>query len=262
MVVAASLLSVAAGPHVEPAQAAGHNREPLVYAHRGYVDNKHTENTMQALNHARRAGARAVEVDMSLTADDQIVIMHDATLNRTTSCRGKVHEQTLAHIQGKCLGKANKERIPDVEAVVTWASRNDMNLILEIKKGNAWDKETITRLRDIIAAKSMMRDTVVHSFWKEPLLLAEEVDPGLRTQFIAADWDDAKGVRDEVDGVNLRVEELTRGRVDSMHEDGLYVIARDSENPSEWAKAERVGADGILTDSVAQAVRAHSQRRY
>src|SRR5262249_8823673 len=71
---------------------------PLVIAHRG--DSAHRpENTLAAFASALEVGAELVELDVQLTADGHVVVIHDATLDRTTSGRGPVVERTLAEVR-------------------------------------------------------------------------------------------------------------------------------------------------------------------
>ena len=67
-------------------------------AHRGAMET-HPENTIPAFREAVKAGAHMIEFDVQLTNDNKLVVMHDATVDRTTSGTGKVLELTLAEIK-------------------------------------------------------------------------------------------------------------------------------------------------------------------
>ena len=69
-----------------------------VFAHRGY-SGKYPENTMLAFREAEKVGADGIELDVQLTKDGQIVIIHDETLNRTTNGKGYVKDYTLAELK-------------------------------------------------------------------------------------------------------------------------------------------------------------------
>jgi glycerophosphoryl diester phosphodiesterase len=71
---------------------------PLFMAHRGSSDEL-PENTLAAMQRAREQGADILETDIRFTRDDEIILMHDATLNRTTNGAGTVAELTLAEIK-------------------------------------------------------------------------------------------------------------------------------------------------------------------
>ena len=76
---------------------------PLVIAHRG--DSAHRpENTLAAFAAALEAGATAVELDVQPTADGELVVLHDATLDRTTNGVGEVRGLPLASIRGLSAG--------------------------------------------------------------------------------------------------------------------------------------------------------------
>ena len=71
---------------------------PKVIGHRGAALAA-PENTLESFREAHRQGARWVELDVSLTADDQILVMHDDTLDRTTDGKGPAHEKTMADLK-------------------------------------------------------------------------------------------------------------------------------------------------------------------
>src|SRR5688572_15966515 len=76
---------------------------PLVIAHRG--DSAHRpENTLASFASALELGAAYVELDVHLTRDGEVVVIHDATLDRTTDGRGPVRDLTLAEIRRFCAG--------------------------------------------------------------------------------------------------------------------------------------------------------------
>jgi glycerophosphoryl diester phosphodiesterase len=84
-----------------PAQAATRwiqPRAPLNMAHQGGED-EFPSNTMYAFRKARRAGADMLELDVGMTQDDKVVVMHDSTVDRTTNGRGPVAFKTLRQIK-------------------------------------------------------------------------------------------------------------------------------------------------------------------
>ena len=69
-----------------------------IMAHRGSRINR-PENTLTAFEEAVRVGADGIELDVHLSKDGQVVVIHDETLDRTTDGAGFVHEWTLADLQ-------------------------------------------------------------------------------------------------------------------------------------------------------------------
>jgi len=97
----------------------------LVIAHRG--DSAHRpENTLAAIAGALELGVSAVEIDVQLTRDGRVVVMHDPTLDRTTSGRGEVRQLSLAEIRALSAGYPSRfgtayqgEHVPTLAEVLT-----------------------------------------------------------------------------------------------------------------------------------------------
>ena len=75
-----------------------------ICAHRG-ANETHPENTLAAFREAIQLGAHMIELDVQMTKDNELVIMHDATVNRTTNGKGRVSDLTLAEIKELDAGK-------------------------------------------------------------------------------------------------------------------------------------------------------------
>ncbi len=115
---------------------AGPDRGPFISAHRGF-STAAPENTLPALERALAAGANVAEIDVKLTRDGHLVLMHDATLDRTTSGHGPVGAATLAEVQtldaGSWFGPAFAgTRVPTLDEVLEW-SEGRLGILLEMK---------------------------------------------------------------------------------------------------------------------------------
>lgn len=100
------------------------------------------ENTLAALRAARAAGCVWAEVDVRLTADAVPVLLHDATLERTTSGRGRLADSTLASLRGLDAGAwfadtHRGEPLPTLEEAMAEAARLGLRLNLELKSDAA-----------------------------------------------------------------------------------------------------------------------------
>jgi glycerophosphoryl diester phosphodiesterase len=119
---------------------------PLVIAHRG--DSAHRpENTLAAYASALELGASAVEIDVQLTRDGRVVVIHDPTLDRTTSGRGDVRQLTLAEVRAVSAGYPSRfgsafqgEHVPTLAEVLTLL-RDRARTMIEIKKESVSDDE-------------------------------------------------------------------------------------------------------------------------
>ena len=109
---------------------------PLFAAHRGGAL-LWAENSLLAFRNALALGADFLELDVHLTRDGEVVVIHDATLERTTTGSGPVRERTLAELGAVRLkdrdGEVLEERIPTLDQVVALAAAGKRQILLEIK---------------------------------------------------------------------------------------------------------------------------------
>lgn len=109
---------------------------PFISGHRGGVNVGFPENSIEAFENTLRHTHATFEIDPRLTKDSAIVLMHDATLNRTTTGKGKVGDYTLAELKQLYLkdveGNVTTFRIPTLEEAIIW-SKGKTVLILDKK---------------------------------------------------------------------------------------------------------------------------------
>ncbi|ANH37572.1 Glycerophosphoryl diester phosphodiesterase [Nocardioides dokdonensis FR1436] len=241
----------------EDAAASTHVGDYRVVAHRGAPARHVTENTLPALERAVGTGASAVELDVSLTADGGFVLLHDATLDRTTTCRGPAVRRSLRWIRSHCRGVRGREPVPSLDAALAYLRGTDVDLLLEIKRhpGAEWDAAALTRLRAAVEKAGMRDRTLLLCFHAPTLALAEQTVPDLETQWIVTSWKQQvhRARRDPttwVDGVNVWVRQLTRKRVRRLQAAGLLVLGRNTQARRDWARLRRYGVDGVMTDDV------------
>ena len=94
---------------------------PFIFAHRGASAHA-PENTLAAFELAIQQNADGIELDVKLTADGQVVVIHDATVDRTTGARGRVKDLSLADLRSLDAGSSfastfKAEKIPTLEEV-------------------------------------------------------------------------------------------------------------------------------------------------
>jgi glycerophosphoryl diester phosphodiesterase len=163
----------------------------LVVAHRGAASLA-PENTMQAYRLGVEAGADAIELDVHLTADNQLVVIHDETLDRTTDRSGAVASLTMADIGAADAGfrfeavdgtlpfRGKGLRVPTLPEVLDWLPEG-IGLVVEVKAreatGPAVEALLGSRVRAAGAASLI-------SFDEQAIDRAHELDPGLPTGYL------------------------------------------------------------------------------
>jgi glycerophosphoryl diester phosphodiesterase len=141
---------LAAPAHAETAA------RPGVIAHRG-VALEAPENTLPAIAKAIDLGCALAEIDMRYTADGEVVLVHDATVDRTTDGKGRVAEKTLAELRALDAGASRGPefrgtRIPTLREAVELA-RGRIQLYLDLKEP---DPRPVVRVIEQLGARSMV----------------------------------------------------------------------------------------------------------
>lgn len=158
-----------------------------VCGHRGHCIDQ-PENTMAAFRRAVELGASSLEIDVVLSADDEIVVLHDITLDRTTSGRGLARSHRAAEIAKLDAGSHFDpafagEPVPLLREVLEFARDNGIGLHCEIK--DALNEDALIDRLDVLLKETGAADWVVAiSFDHQQLAKARQKIPGLRTEGI------------------------------------------------------------------------------
>jgi glycerophosphoryl diester phosphodiesterase len=158
-----------------------------VCGHRGYSLH-YPENTLPALEAAKASGATTVEIDVVLTADDEPIILHDLTVDRTTNGHGFAADLSLEQIRRFDAGVGFHPffvgtKIPTVAEALDWAKAGNMGLVLEIKEAERPDL-AVERVAALLRATGTVDRVIVISFDHVTLKRAVERHTGLRTEAI------------------------------------------------------------------------------
>jgi glycerophosphoryl diester phosphodiesterase len=163
----------------------------LVVAHRG-ASARAPENTLEAFRLAHEAGADAIELDVHLTADRELAVIHDETLDRTTDRPGAVASLRMDDIRGADAGasfgggegehpyRGRGLSVPSLAEVLDWLPA-EMGVVIEIKAHGAADA-VVEALRGR-AAREEERVSVI-SFDEGSIDRVRQLDPGIRTGYL------------------------------------------------------------------------------
>jgi glycerophosphoryl diester phosphodiesterase len=137
----------------------------LVTAHRGDWRNT-SENSIQALKNCVSMGVDIMELDLKKTKDGHLVIMHDATVDRTTTGKGNVSDLTLAEIKSLYLrsgtGHKSAHRVPTFDEILAESKKK---IIIDVDKGYDYFPEVIKALR----ATGTVAEVIVNVAGSTPL---------------------------------------------------------------------------------------------
>ena len=226
-----------------------------VVAHRGNSAIA-PQNTLAAFEAAWRAGADCVEMDVQLTADGQVVVIHDDTVDATTDGTGAVAAYTLEEIRrldaGTWFSPAFAgQRLPTFDEVVAFLRRREIDLLLELK--DAWSVDDVALCTEPLLAAGLAPRVVVQSFEVTTVAALRDAAPDLRRglllEAVPPDLDD---LADELglttvnpDGALLVADPTFVAR---RHAAGQEVAVWTLDEPWEWQTAERLRVDAVITD--------------
>lgn len=220
-----------------------HGHRPLlVYAHRG-ARSEEPENTLRAFRRAEAAGADGVELDVRVSQDGHLVVIHDAVVDRTTDGTGKVADLSLRELQELDAGAGT--RIPTLlQAVRAYPGP----LQVEIKA-----PEAVAALADLDRRGDLpTRRTVLTSFTPAVLEHAARLLPHVERGLITHHpGEDLLEVVTDLKATWLCPEltpELTRRLVSRFQSAGVRVDAWPASGADRLARCVELGADAVTTD--------------
>lgn len=237
-------------------------RKIVVISHRG-EHLRHPENTMPAFEEAVRVGADYIEVDVRTTSDGKLVLMHDASVARTTDGQGDVAKMTFDEIRALDVGvKKGAEfkgtRIPTFDEVLDYA-RGKISIYVDVKQVAA--KDLVEHIRN----HDMTAHVVIYSGRISKAI--QDLDESLKIMPEAGNPQFAQALVDQLhpkvlafdaNDFKREVIAVAKGAKALIYVDRLG----PADTPDIWQQAIDAGADGIQTDHPEELVRYLRERGY
>lgn len=238
-----------------------------VIAHRG-AGQRAPENTMAALKKAVQLGSPYIEIDVQLTRDGEVVLMHDKTLDRTTNGSGYVARSSYKMLKTLDAGSwfspvFKNEKIPHLKEVLEWLPKG-ITLIIEVKS-NGTHSGIEKKIVDLIQTKQKQDQIWVKSFDKKVLKNFETLLPTLPKVFVfvahlkffdltlgtSLEWKDFFADLKELNVRYLQPHSffLTRSFAQEMLEKGFQIIAWGVNSKRRLKQMASRGVSFIETDS-------------
>ena len=239
---------------------------PIIFAHRGssaYAP----ENTLAAFELAVRQGADAIELDTKLSADGQVVVIHDQTLDRTTSQSGRVRDFTLAEIRkleaGSHFDIAFKgEPIPTLDKVLEAVGKR-IYINIEIANYATLTDKLPVKVAELVKRHKMEERVIFSSFNPLALLRTRRILPEVPTGLLAIAGSSGNWARSwpgrliHYKSLHPEQRDVTPDLVKQAHQKGHPVFVYTVNRADEMKTLFEMGVDGIFTDDpvLAQQVR-------
>jgi glycerophosphoryl diester phosphodiesterase len=212
----------------------------LTIGHRG-VMGVAPENTLRSFRTAERAGLDVIELDLHLSKDGALIVMHDADVDRTTDGTGPIAERTLDEL--RALDAGGGERIPVFEEVLDAVTAP---LQAEIK-----DVAAARALSEVMLARQLVERVEVLSFHDEALAEAGRLVPGVRTTLVASQYGTDVVERATVvgaTGLALNIRRLTLEVVEHARKADLKVYGWVVNTQDHLRLVRALELDGATTD--------------
>jgi len=225
------------------------------------------ENTIAALDLGVRCGVDLVEFDVQRTADGVPIVIHDETLERTTTGAGRVREHTLAEIRaldaGVRFGPAFAgERVPSLDELLEWATSRTVGLMLELKQPmpgsrEARDDELVPAALEAVRSHRLLERTLFISFDHRSIGRLLALEPSARSALLT----DGPALVDPLAptravagtlGLHVRWHWLSHELCDAAHAAGLHVHAWGLGGPISDDLVRRLvgfGVDSLSADA-------------
>ena len=199
------------------------------------------ENTLRSFVAAQQAGLDVIELDLHLSKDGALVVMHDADVDRTTDGTGPIAEKTLEELRALDAGRG--ERVPVFEDVLN-AVR--VPLQAEIK-----DVQAARALAEVMHRRDLVSRVEVSSFHDEAVAEIVRLVPGVRTALIGSRYGVDivdRAVEAGAATVCLNIRRLTLEVVEQARKADLRIIGWVVNTQDHLRLVRALGLDGATTD--------------
>lgn len=232
---------------------------PRHIAHRG-AGKLAPENTLAAFRHGASFGYRMFEFDVKLSGDGRPVLLHDATLDRTTNGQGRADALTLGEIAMLDAGSWHSpayagEPVPTLAAIARYTRANGYMANIEIKPvpGAEWRTGAAVALdaQALWAGSDVL--PLLSSFSEDALEAARKAAPGLPRALLLdklpTDWLERLRRLDCV-ALDANHRELSAAVIQAAHAAGFRVACYTVNDPARAAELLGWGLDALITDAV------------
>jgi glycerophosphoryl diester phosphodiesterase len=221
-------------------------RSVLVVAHRGF-SKLYPENTLLAFQKAVELGVDFIELDARETMDGEVVVIHDATVDRTTDGKGSVKELTYKKVKkldaGKWKGEFKDVKVPSLEeSLQIIADRT--RLFIEIKDASP------AKVIKLVRKYNMETGTTIGSFNLDYLIETRKISPVISTTFIAVTFPKNPDflVENGIQAVSVEYHQLEKNRMKEFLARGISIAVWTVDDEKEIKKLLNTEISFIATN--------------
>lgn len=225
------------------------------FAHRGFKG-RYPENTMIAFEKAIEAGCHGIEFDVHLTKDQEIVIIHDETLEGTTNGSGRVQDHTLKELKAldashKYYESYGRQEIPTLREYFELVKNTDLISNIELKTGIYEYPGIEEKVFDLMKEFHLEEKVLISSFNHESILRIKEIAPTIKCGLLVDTWliKPEDYVRDlGIECYHPVAYSMRQDVVDALKKKDIVINVWVGKEPVDYKELIEMGIDGIITD--------------
>lgn len=213
-----------------------------VVGHRGAAGLE-PENTLRSIRKAIDLGVDSVEIDVRVTRDGYLVVIHDETVDRTTNGHGYVKDLTFNEIRRLDAGKG--EKIPTLEEVLN-LTKGKVVLQIELKAREATEPTV-----HLIERNNAERDVIIISFMHDLLGRVHDLNSALRTGAIFFDVQGdicQRAIDVHSEAIHVYYRNVNSELIENAHKRGLRVSVWSPDEIEDMREMINLGVDEICTN--------------
>ncbi len=211
------------------------------------------ENTLAAFKNSGDLGIAWIELDCRLSKDNEVIVIHDETVDRTTNSSGPVQEMTLNQLKELDAGAwfspdFKDESIPSMFEVLQFAKKNDLKIYLEIKPQESL---IIPILLQLINKTQMQKSVTLQSYHFKQLQLIKAKEPTWTVEYIVDHIEPChieKALLIQARAINPDHQYLKNEDIKKVQESNLEINIFTVNDSKLMGRFITLGVDGIITD--------------
>lgn len=237
-----------------------------IFAHRGYSA-KYPENTMLAFREAEKNGAEGIELDVQLTKDGEVVVIHDEKVNRTTNGKGYVKDLSLEELKRLDAGYSlktivKKEPVPTLKRVLEWMTSNGIICNIELKNNvfryEGMEEKVIRLVREYDLSKRVIISSFNHYSIVKSYQIAPEMEIApLLGNAVYMPWVYAESIRAK--GIHPKYKAYPLKVLQTALENGIAVRPYTVNQEKDMENLFKLGCTAMITDNPALARKVKSR---
>ncbi|MFW6006800.1 MAG: glycerophosphodiester phosphodiesterase [Halanaerobiales bacterium] len=229
-----------------------------IIAHRG-ASGTAPENTGAAFSKAVEKNSDGVEFDIHFCRDNEIVVIHDCTVDRTTDGSGEIRDLTLNEIKQLDAGRYYA---PEFKGEKLLTLQETLDIVAELElinieiKGNDISREKLKRVLNIIYEYDIEDNVIISSFNHYALKDIKQLDDNIKTGIlyfaeVYNPWDYAAKL--QADAIHPYLDGVEEQIVNGCHKNNVEVNVFGVNNEEEIKSVKKMGVDAVITDYPAYA---------